>query len=339
MNDTVTRSLHAYGGTLSNSGGRALPALEPHDDALAAVMYASPPYTLAVPPLAVARLSINLSPARVTGGLDGAQPREFVARRHSIFLTPAGAGAHWRKDSSSRHINVYFNARAFEHPDDAAWGPLLANAEPLLNASLTGGAGLIDMLAAELGTAHPFSAEAVDSLARLILLRLARQPSQAAPRANPLTPAVHARVVDYTLANLDQRVLVADLAAVAGLTPNRFAQAFTAARGESPHQFVLRLRLEQALQRLHQTAESLADVAAACGFASQQHLTRVMRTRLGVTPARERLSAQHGHAAAPPRGGGNACFASMRLRDTAAGTGAGTVGRKMAPQPHNPTTR
>jgi len=30
---------------------------------------------------------------------------------------------------------------------------------------------------------------------------------------------------------------------------------------------------------------SLADVAAACGFASQQHMTSVLRVRLGVTPA------------------------------------------------------
>jgi AraC family transcriptional regulator len=288
MNDDAASARLIYDSRLSDAGGREVQALPARSDAMVVALYASPPYAVTLPPLGVARLSINLSQASVCGGLDGEPPRAHLARRHSLFLTPAGAGAAWRKASSSRHINIYFDARSFDHPEDAVWGSLLADAMPLQNAGLAGGGPMFDMLAAELSEAHPFRVEAVDSLARLILVRVARRQTRGAARANPLTPALQARLIDYVAAHLDQRVLVADLAAVTGLSANRFALACVGATGRSPHQFVLQLRLERAVQLLCHSTHSLAEIAVASGFSSQQHMTRVMRQRLGTTPARQR---------------------------------------------------
>ena len=197
-----------------------------------------------------------------------------AARRHSLFLTPAGAGAHWRKDQPSRHINIHFDDK--EQPG-----------APPLNASLPGLKPILEMMAAELAEGARFAADAVDSLACLILVRLARRPRSGAA-ANPVTPALRARLRDFVLAHLDQNLRVADLAAVAGLPPNRFAQAFAASSGRSPHQFVIEQRLESAAGLLRETRQPLADIALTCGFASQQHLTQLMRRRLGTTPARYR---------------------------------------------------
>lgn len=292
MNDDAARAGRIYDGRLSDAGGREIQVLAARNNALAVAMYASPAYAVSLPPLGVARLSINLSQAFVCGGLDGERPRSHLARRHSLFLTPAGAGAAWRKASNSRHINIYFDARSFDQPEDAAWGSLLGDAVPLQNAGLAGGGPMFDMLALELCEAHPFGVEAVDSLARLILVQLARRQASGAVRANPLTPALQARLSDYVAAHLDQRILVADLAAVTGLSPNRFALACVGATGRSPHQLVLHSRLERAVKLLRHSTHSLAEIAAASGFSSQQHMTRVMRQRLGTTPARQRPGAQ-----------------------------------------------
>ena len=288
MNDDVASARVIYEGRLSDAGGREVQGPAARSDAMAVAMYASPPYAVTLPPLGVARLSINLSQASVCGGLDGEPARTYLARRHSLFLTPAGAGAAWRKASSSRHINIYFDARAFDHPGDAVWRPLLGDEAPLQNVGLAGSGPMLDMLAAELSEEHAFSGEAVDSLARLILVRAARRQVRGAVRANPLTPALLARLRDYVAAHLDQRILVADLAALSGLSPNRFALACVGATGRSPHQFVLQLRIERAVQLLHYSTHGLAEVAAASGFSSQQHMTKVMRQRLGTTPARQR---------------------------------------------------
>ncbi len=272
----IDTGMAAYGGVLAHAGGREIEAsLRGGDHAAPAVaIYASPPYEMAVPALAVTRLSINLSPSRVSGGLQGDRQRTHLARRHSLFLTPAGAAAQWRKEQPSRHINIYF--------DDQG-----RHTAPLLNATLQGMAPLLEMLAAELTEGNPFAAEAVDSLARLILLQVARRPGSSKP-ASALSQAMLGRITDHVMAHLDQRLLVADLAAVAGLPPSRFAQAFTAQCGQPPHQFVMARRLQQAAALLQASVLPLADIAIACGFASQQHMTQLMRRRLGTTPARHR---------------------------------------------------
>lgn len=271
------RSARVYAGALAGSGGREIEALQRCGDpaALAVALYASPPYDVQVPALPVSRLSINLTTAGVDGALDGERRRSYLAPRHSLFVTPAGASAAWHKAAPSRHINIYFHARAF--------GDVPA---PLLNGTLPGGGALFDALAEELAGGDAFAAEAVDSLARLILVRLLRR----RPRetANPLSDPQLQRLREFVEARLHERLLVADLAAVAGLSPNRFAQAFAARTGRSPHQYLLALRLERASELLQRTARPLADIAAGCGFASQQHMTQLMSRRLGQTPARLR---------------------------------------------------
>ncbi|MEO7709987.1 MAG: hypothetical protein ABIS28_15755, partial [Caldimonas sp.] len=126
----------AYGGVLARAGGRELEALQRSDvrGAPAVAMYAAPPYDMDVPALDVARLSINLSPAHLHGCLDGDRPKSFMARRHSLFVTPAGTRAHWRKTEPSRHINIYF--------DDTERA-----AAPLLNTTVPGLTPLLEMLA------------------------------------------------------------------------------------------------------------------------------------------------------------------------------------------------
>lgn len=278
-----------YSSQLLAAGGRELQSLGTAGDALAVAMYSSPPYDVELAALGVARLSINLTHSRVDGALDGERRRSFVARRHSLFLTPAGAAAAWRKPASSRHINIYFDPRAFSTADDdARWGPLADGFTPWLNGRLAGAGPLFDMLAEELAQPEAHRGEAVDSLARLILVRVMRARSRQMRLANPLTPALLQRVNDYVVAQLEHRLLVGDIAAVAGLPSNRFAQAFVEATGLPPHQFVLQLRLVRAQQLLRHSTHTLVEIAAACGFASQQHMTQAMRRRLGVTPARYR---------------------------------------------------
>ncbi|MGX5186039.1 helix-turn-helix domain-containing protein [Streptomyces avermitilis] len=78
---------------------------------------------------------------------------------------------------------------------------------------------------------------------------------------------------------------VAELASAAGLSASQFSRQFRASTGKSPHQFLLQLRLDHARRLLRTTTVPIADVAGRCGFSHQEHLTRVMRAKLGTTPA------------------------------------------------------
>lgn len=275
--DGYTRALRACGGEQQQA--LMQPPAPGTAGGVLAALYSSPPYDLQVPALAVPRLSITLTAAPVHGALEGERARAWRTPRHALFLTPAGAAAQWRKPAPSRHINLYFHDEAL--PDAAGEGRRFA-ATPLFNVQLPGLGPLIDALARELGGPAPWAAEAADSLGRLILIRAARGRTTA--MASPLPAAALARLNDYVQAHLAQRVRVADLARVVGLSPSHFAHAYTRATGRSPHQALVDARVARALDLLRHGTQPLAQVALQCGFASQQHLSRVLRQRTGHTP-------------------------------------------------------
>ncbi len=297
--DSATHALlrsgvDGYARALAAAGGKELEALmrQGSRTGICAAIYASPPYDLQIPPLPVSRLSVNLTRARVSGGVDGGRHRSYEAPRYSMFLVPAGVSAVWRKDSPSRHLNIYFHPDALDGAEDGS--ALFDREQPVLNAHVSGIGQLADQLAAELGSAGMWKAEAADSLARLLLVRLARQLRKPGTTPGPLTPKVVAALRDYVVAHLSERILVADLAREAALPPNRFAQAFSEYARQSPHQFVLALRLDRAAQLLRASNLNLVEVAHDCGFADQQHLCNAMRRHLGTTPSRYRRTHQQG---------------------------------------------
>jgi len=57
---------------------------------------------------------------------------------------------------------------------------------------------------------------------------------------------------------------------------------------ETPHQFVLRQRLERAEELLRAPNTRVLDVAIACGFKTQQHFARVFRHVCGASPTEYR---------------------------------------------------
>ena len=292
---SLQESVGDYGRILGAAGGQAVSSASrgPRPGSIAVTLYTAPAYSLELPPLTVARLSVNLTTSRVHGGVEGERGRSFVARRHSLFFTPAGIPMRWRKGSASRHLNLYFRAPILLDESEAELGRRLQEGGPIFNLALPGTGGLIAGLAAELSGGSRFALEAVESLALLLLVQLGRRRLEARG-PQPISARHLAELDAFIAANLAERILVADLARVAGLPPGQFAQAFTRFTGRSPHQYVLSRRVEAATAMLRYGRVGLAQVAAACGFASQQHMTQVLRARLGLTPA-----AVRGGAASP----------------------------------------
>jgi len=92
------------------------------------------------------------------------------------------------------------------------------------------------------------------------------------------------RVDDYIEANLGSRIELESLAAAGGLSAAWFARRFRTVTGLPPHQYVLRRRIERAKHLLTRTDIPIAQVAFDCGFAHQEHLTRVFKRLTGLTP-------------------------------------------------------
>ncbi len=124
---------------------------------------------------------------------------------------------------------------------------------------------------------------------QMLLLHLLRQYCQQ-PVALPihvggLSPANQRRVVDYIEANVMNSFSLVDLASLVQLSEFHFARMFKASFRCTPHQYVLSRRIELAKYLLINSALPLVELALACGFSSQQHLSAQFKQRVGATPS------------------------------------------------------
>jgi AraC family transcriptional regulator len=78
---------------------------------------------------------------------------------------------------------------------------------------------------------------------------------------------------------------MSEIAAQARVHPVYLARVFRQVYGVTPGEYVRRLRLEWAKERILNSAEPLSDLALQAGFADQSHLSRAFRARYGVPPA------------------------------------------------------
>jgi AraC-like DNA-binding protein len=92
------------------------------------------------------------------------------------------------------------------------------------------------------------------------------------------------RAKEILSANLDGRVPLKEVARACGLSVSYFSRAFRRSMGAAPHNWLLTHRVEVAKQKLREGRLSLRDVALACGFADQSHLTQVFTRAVGVSP-------------------------------------------------------
>jgi AraC family transcriptional regulator len=140
----------------------------------------------------------------------------------------------------------------------------------------------------------PSSELYVDSLRNAVAAHLAERHSVRAqrsaerPRASGLGDRELARVTDLMQERLGAGLSLAELAGLVGLSESQFARAFKARTGVPPHRYLIGLRLDQAQRLLRTSDRVIAEIATACGFANQEHLTRVMRAHRNVTPGRLR---------------------------------------------------
>lgn len=96
------------------------------------------------------------------------------------------------------------------------------------------------------------------------------------------------RVFAHVRENIANGVSVADLANAVGMSQYYFSKLFKVSTGTTPHQYVMRQRVEQSQELLRTSPTSLAEIARQVGFETQSHFTSVFRHIVGITPKRYR---------------------------------------------------
>jgi AraC family transcriptional regulator len=103
-------------------------------------------------------------------------------------------------------------------------------------------------------------------------------------RYGALTPFQERRVTSLLLDDLRSNPGLSELARFCGLSRSHFVRAFKQSTGLPPHRWLLMQRINRAKELLYQTRTPIGEIAAACGFADQGHLTRVFTKAFGIGP-------------------------------------------------------
>ncbi len=100
-------------------------------------------------------------------------------------------------------------------------------------------------------------------------------------------------------AHFADRLTTLDLAAAGRVSRFSLCRAFRSRYGVGPHAWLVGVRLRHARMLLI-AGLAVADVAAACGFCDQSHLTRCFKRHFGVTPGALGVQRTSVQSSAPP---------------------------------------
>jgi AraC family transcriptional regulator len=234
-------------------------------------------------------LNLRTAPMRVENWRDE-EHRDFTFLLNEVILTPAGmkSGWHWHEQSCVIVITIM--------PDQLAkfatgeLGVLLSDRQ-LLNTPQQLDADLCQsgtMLLSALRSRSTGSEIMYESLARIFLVKLIQRygdmRTEALQFSQGFTASHYKRVLDYVAEHFGEPITVEDMGRVAALSTAHFSRLFKEVLGDTPYQFLMDYRVEQAKKMLGDPTLALSDIALSCGFADQPHFSRIFKKLTGTTP-------------------------------------------------------
>jgi AraC family transcriptional regulator len=211
-------------------------------------------------------------------------------------VLPAEHESHWQVAGPLRFVHLYLS--------ECAWAERvvrLLDAEPraiTLEQRIFGEDAVLAAWAQGVAARDwrdPAERLHIDALSQAALDHLVLQAARPRLReraermAGGLSSAARRRVLAFVDAHLDSADLsLPGLAREAHLSEFHFARMFRASMGCSVHDWVAARRLDRTRALLRETALPLADIAAACGYASASHLSQRFKAGVGVTPGQYR---------------------------------------------------
>lgn len=206
--------------------------------------------------------------------------RRVMLPPHGLFLQPAGEPMSLRNLQDAHFLAIEIPRSWVMHVlgRDLAIMPR----HDLVDASL---ASLMQLFASELARRCDSGPLYTETLVIAFVTRLHRLLGGEEPpaRRQRLSDKRLAQVRDHVESRLSERMLVEDLARIAGLSVAHFSREFKKVTGQAPHAYVMARRLGCA-RRLLAAGHTITEVASRSGFADQAHFSRMFRLRFGTTP-------------------------------------------------------
>lgn len=215
----------------------------------------------------------------------------FYARdetAESVCVIPSGQAFSARLKGDSEQLAIYLDPQLVLRAADEAHAPGgavevvegFSPHDPVLRS-----VGLA--LFAELEMEGPGGRLYAESLANLLAVHLLRHYSAAGAEQKfkgGLSGRRLRRVMAFIEDNYESDLSLAELAHVGGMSTFHFAREFKRTTGTTPHQYLIKFRIERAKALLTESELPLVEVSSRAGFSHQSHFTRLFRRLTGTTP-------------------------------------------------------
>ena len=239
------------------------------------------------------RIAVMLEPLESQIWVAGRAVWGGLIAANRFRICPPGAQQDWRRLSGCDIVNIFIpeatvEALATEH----------GGAPCTLASTSFASYRVVAELAWKLADAErlsgPLASRFCDGLVQTLLAYLLEHHTSASLPASQgaLGHARLARLKAFIAERLHGPVANAELAALCCMSESHFAREFQRSVGVAPHRFVTQQRLARAQGLLREGQEPMAAIAAACGFRSASHLSRVFAQHLGQPPGAWRAAQQ-----------------------------------------------
>lgn len=218
----------------------------------------------------------------------------FMYEHGDIDLLPAGTSDDWLEDVASTSVMLRFPpalmARAAEHAGLDGSRTSIAPRHHFRDAQIQHIGWAVD---ADREAGHPSGRVYTESLSiALVAHLLARHRiAPVVPPSRGLSKQQLQRVTEYIDAHLDDDLSLFQLAQVAGISASHLKTLFKRSLGMPVHAYVVRQRVNRAVELLRQGDLPASRVALEAGFSHQSHMLRCMRRVLGRGAGLSRVGA------------------------------------------------
>lgn len=218
--------------------------------------------------------------------------------RGSVCIIPAGQSYQARLDGDSEHLALYVEPSLLLHAASASRTTgvveVIEKCAPsdlvISNVAL---ALLAELNASEEGRGALSGRLYAESLANVLAVHLLRHytafGSDEQRFSGGLSGQRLRQVTDFISDNYGRDLSLMELASVAGMSPFHFAREFKKSTGTTPHQYLIRFRIDRAKALLAESKMPLVEVGFRSGFSHQSHFTRLFHRFTGTTPHSYRL--------------------------------------------------